>query len=348
MLLGVSIVICCYNSAQRLPVTLAHLAAQQVKEKLLWEVIVVDNASTDTTSQVALELWPPDAPASLRVICEPELGLSHARYRGLAEAKYEIVSFVDDDNWVCPEWVQLVAEIMSDNPDVGACGGVSEAVCEIEPPEWFEEYRASFAVGDQGEEAGDVTFTRGYLWGAGLTIRKAVWLHLVNNGFRLVNEDRKGTSLSSGGDGELCFAMRLAGWRLWYEPRLRLYHFLPASRLQWSYLRRLHRGGGASSVGLEPYFWAFHPSPMTLKERLRQTWQWQTLALLKAMLFRSGKLLSLWYSGQAYDREVLLIEGQIGRLAQLLRRRKAYNLAFRELRSPSWRHTNVYYKLDLS
>jgi GT2 family glycosyltransferase len=44
---GVSVVVCCHNSASRLPTTLHHLAAQEVPRDLGWEVIVVDNASTD-------------------------------------------------------------------------------------------------------------------------------------------------------------------------------------------------------------------------------------------------------------------------------------------------------------
>src|SRR5439155_12302864 len=88
---GISVVVCCYNSAQRLPATLGHLAAQEVHEGLDWEIIVVDNASTDETSRAAHAAWPapptcggyPGAP--LRVVFEPHAGLSNARQRGLDE-----------------------------------------------------------------------------------------------------------------------------------------------------------------------------------------------------------------------------------------------------------------------
>jgi glycosyltransferase involved in cell wall biosynthesis len=105
---GVSIIICCHNSSTKLPATLSHLRKQQVPRELPWEVVVVDNASTDGTSCVALNNWPQDAPTTLRVVTEKRLGLSHARTRGLLEAKYEIVSFIDDDNWVCSSWVKLL------------------------------------------------------------------------------------------------------------------------------------------------------------------------------------------------------------------------------------------------
>ncbi|HLB90290.1 MAG TPA: glycosyltransferase, partial [Terriglobales bacterium] len=110
---GVSAIVCCYNSASRLPATLAHLASQRCEGRFPWEVILVDNASTDGTGRIAQELWPQDAPVHLRVVHEARLGLAYARQRGISAARYELLSFVDDDNWVCPNWVQLVWELMS-------------------------------------------------------------------------------------------------------------------------------------------------------------------------------------------------------------------------------------------
>src|SRR6185437_5482655 len=66
--LGVSVVICTYNGAARLPRTLAHLAAQENTGAIAWEVLVVDNASTDDTAEVARRCWPAHAPAPLRIV----------------------------------------------------------------------------------------------------------------------------------------------------------------------------------------------------------------------------------------------------------------------------------------
>src|SRR5437773_6033620 len=115
--LGVCVVICCHNGGKRLARTLAHLADQVVPPEIAWEVIVVDNASTDGTADVAAACWSNCVP--LRIISEPRLGLTYARERGFREAKYEFISFVDDDNWVSPEWVRTVFRLMCDHPDVG-------------------------------------------------------------------------------------------------------------------------------------------------------------------------------------------------------------------------------------
>src|ERR1700722_4190557 len=198
MPLGVSVVICCHNSAERLPKMLAHLSAQKVPAGVPWEVLVVDNASTDATAEVARQHWPKDARASLRVVGEPQPGLTHARERGFAEATGDIISFIDDDNWVCPEWVATVSDVMTTRTDVGACGGTGEAEPKTNLPWWFETFQGDFAVGPQGAEPGDVTWTRGYLWGAGLSIRKAAWSQLIEKGYRSLLPDRQGASLSAG------------------------------------------------------------------------------------------------------------------------------------------------------
>lgn len=341
--MGVSVIICCHNSAERLPQTLAHIAAQEVTNGRPWEVIVVDNGSTDDTGQVAQALWPPDPPAPLRVVHEHLPGLTHARHRGLIEAKYAVVCLVDDDNWLSPDWVQVTAEIMLEHPNVGACGGFGEAVCEVSAPAWFEQIQLAYAVGPQGERPGDVTETRGALWGAGLAIRKSAWHDLVSSGFQSLLLDRRGTTLGGHGDTELCFALRLAGWRLWYEPRLRFRHFIPANRLSWDYLRRKQRGGGEAAVGLDPYYFVMKPNRrglLLIVRHLRQTWQWQALAELARLVGKPRKLLWLFLRPEEGDQDILAIEQRIGRFLGLLQNRKVYSANFRSVRDAVWRRNS--------
>ncbi len=325
---GVTVIVCCYNSSTRLPSVLTHLATQKVPRDIPWEVIVVDNASTDDTSQAALRVWPKDASAPLTVMYEPQKGLIHARHRGLSEAKFEFISFIDDDNWVIPNWVKIVFEVMSRSPTIGGCGGFIEAVCEIEPPWWFEKYKIGYAIGPQGPEAGDVTETRGYLWGAGLTIRKSVWQKLINSGFRSLLTGRRGNSLTAGEDLELCFAMKMAGCWLWYEPRLHLRHFIPAHRLTWRYFRLLYRGFGASTVGHDPYF-----ALLGSKGKMdRRTWKREFLkTLMKLLRFRAWLGRALLTSCEG-DHQALSVELAMGRLLELFQRRQAYDSSFRAVK----------------
>jgi glycosyltransferase involved in cell wall biosynthesis len=326
---GVSVIVCCHNSSGRLPATLIHLARQRVGPDIPWEVIIVDNASTDDTAEVAFRSWANDSPTILIVVREPHIGLSHARQRGFLEAKYEIVSFIDDDNWVCENWVQLVSEIMSQHPNIGACGGSNEAVCETSPPWWFDQYKQAYAVGVQGDEAGDVSCTKGYLWGAGLTVRKSAWQQLARGGFQQVLVDRKGKAQTTGGDAELTLALRLAGWQLWYEPRLQLRHFLPAVRLNWAYLLSLHRSIGASSVWLDFYSQALEGHPKNLIEWLKRTRGGKILfSLAKLVWYESRQFLSFCGSTEG-SALVLQAEIRIGRLLELLQGRKVHDLSVR-------------------
>ena len=323
---GVSIVVCCHNSSRLLPETLACLAMQKFSSTApACEVIVVDNASTDHTAETAVASWPDETRIPLRIVGEPTLGLTAARRRGIAEANYEFICFVDDDNRVSPDWVENVFHVLTEHPEVGACGGQVKAKPETVLPDWFDRFQNYYAVGEQAGEAGDVTESRGYLWGAGLCLRKTAWTALAESHFDFVLSDRKGESLSSGGDAELCYALRLGGWRLWYEPSLTMEHFLPDARLNWGYLRRLSRAFGAATAGFDAYDMALKGKPRGTFEKLRQTWSWQTLATIKYLLSRPIKLFGAAIGPMEGDAEAFLIENLWGRLLELLRHRRRYN-----------------------
>src|ERR1700682_3834 len=330
---GVSIVVCCHNSARLLPETLACLAAQQFSSATpACEVIVVDNASTDQTGETAGASWPDKTRIPLRIVQEPNLGLTSARLRGIAEAKYEFICFVDDDNRVSVDWIENVFRTMTEHPEVGACGGQVEPQPETVLPAWFDSFYSYYALGQQAAEAGDITETRGYLWGAGLCLRKKAWSALAENHFDFLLSDRKGRSLSSGGDAELCYALRLGGWRLWYEPRLTMLHFLPDARLNWSYLRRLSRGFGAATAGFDAYDMALKGKPLDFGQRLRQTWSWQTLATVRYLLRHPLKLLRTALGTMEGDADALFVENLWGRLRELLSHRQTYIANLKKIR----------------
>ncbi|NJO90886.1 MAG: glycosyltransferase family 2 protein [Chloroflexia bacterium] len=134
---GISIIICCYNSEKRIVPTLDHLKKQNCPKEISWEVLVIDNASTDNTAQVAKDCWG-DYPIPLKVIREDKAGLSFARETGFSNSAYDLVCLVDDDNWVIPDWITTIFYTMEKNPKIGACGGRGEGVFECEPPFWFE------------------------------------------------------------------------------------------------------------------------------------------------------------------------------------------------------------------
>jgi len=337
---GVSIVIPCHNGAARLPVTLEHLAAQKVSEGTRWEVILVDNASTDDTAAVAARCWPVNHRVSLRVAHEPRLGSRYARERGLAEAQFEIVSFVDDDNWVCEDWVQVLTEVIHAHPEVGLCGGVSEDVYEVPPPPWWVRRFTASMVGTDPASIGDVTNTTGLVQGAGMSARVSAYRGLRENGFTHLSAGRVGADTSGAEDYETCFAMRLAGWRLWVEPRLTMKHFISRGRLNWEYVRALQRGSAISRLTIEPYEDVINAKSI---DSPRASWKTKIVALAGAIARTAlhhpikAASVALFARCPEADFDCLRIEGYLARWQALLAARHSYDDTVAAIAHAPWR-----------
>lgn len=299
MIKGISIVICCHNSEKRIPKVLQHLRKQEYRHGISWEVLVIDNASSDRTSELARENW--DHPEiELRTIDEPNPGLSNARQKGLAESRFEIVSFIDDDNWVEEHWVEKVYNHMNGNPDIGILGGRGTATFESEAPKWFSTFESAYAVGHQASESGRVNKI---LYGAGLNIRKEAWDHLVKNKFEFILSDRKGRSLSSGGDSELCLAVLLAGYQLYYDDDLTFYHEMPDFRVQWEYLTRLYKGF-AKTGPIALIYYTYIPGSKRNPIRAR-SWIISVIAALMNLLRSTPGYLKIAFSDKEGSAEYL-------------------------------------------
>jgi glycosyltransferase involved in cell wall biosynthesis len=328
--LGVTVAICTYNGAERLPATLKCLRGQVVPPEVLWEVIVIDNASADNGSEVALAYWSSEVPVPLRVVREERLGLSYARERAFAEAIYPIVLFVDDDNWLNSNWVRTVSNVMTTRPEVGACGGVIEPFFETTPAPWAGDFKKWPPDGECSP--GDVTDTIGWLMGAGLTIRRSAFRQISEAGFRSLAVDRQGKSLTVGGDAELCFALRMAGWRIWHEASLKMEHFLPVRRLTWHYTCEAIYGCGLSDAALDGYKFLLENTTKR-SSRIARTWSWQLLLALKwiaqNLIRRPGKVIRRRSSRYEGDPEVLRIFRYFGHLDGLWKFRRNYSANYR-------------------
>ncbi len=307
---GVSVVICCFNSTKRIAATLEHL--QKIKTSgILWEIVIVDNNSDDDTKEKALAIWSSNPVTRLKIVSENKRGLINARITGVKSASYDIISFIDDDNWIESQWIDKVYSILKNNESLAACGGSSEAVFEISPPDWFTDFSFYYAVGKQQKESGYVSIQKGYLWGAGLTVKKKAWNYLFENGFNNLLKGRTGKSLTAGEDSEICFALILTGWKLWYEDSLKLQHYIPAARLNLPYLMKIYEGFGKAAVVLFLYISFINGHSLD-----KSNWAYHSMAAFKRM-FKTGirnlfsskknkiKNLVLWKHDKAYAIELL-------------------------------------------
>ncbi|MEO5562137.1 MAG: glycosyltransferase [Chitinophagaceae bacterium] len=235
---GVSVILCCYNSSKRIEQTLYALAAQELHSSVPWEIVLIDNASTDHTAEFVQSLWKGlNNKITLRIVYEPKQGLANARTKGIKEATYSYLVFCDDDNWLSPTYLQQVYRILDNDPGIAACGGIGIPVFETTKPNWFDEYQEAFALGSQELNAEDGKLLN--LYGAGLGVNKTAIEKLERTNFIPFMQGRVGNKLSSSEDTELTYALVLLGYKLHYSPDLQFFHYLPKERLTFEYLKKL-------------------------------------------------------------------------------------------------------------
>ncbi len=243
-----SVAVCTYNHAPLLRWTLEGLTRLAIPEGLAWELVVVDNNSTDTTRQTA-EAFAGRLP--LRYVFEPAQGLSHARRRAVRTTASEWLAFVDDDCWLDADWLTEAVRFCREKPMAGAVGGRVRLLWEAPPSLLARQCAGSLAQQDHGDiplPMPSEGYT--YLVGAGLVVRRAA---LAASGWLETRylPDRCGRMLGSGGDSEMVLRIRNAGHALWYNPAMRLWHWIPRRRTTFAYLCRLKRGMGHSQVFLD-------------------------------------------------------------------------------------------------
>lgn len=295
---GISVIICCHNSSSRLPETLRHLAKQKLAGSLSWEVLVIDNGSTDNTSLVAQQEWANyKLPVSIKIIREDKPGLSAARERGIKESGFEYLVFCDDDNWLQQDYVQNAWSVLNANPSIAAIGGTNYAVFEHNPPpDWFSYFAHGYAVGHQG--SGELEILEGdkYIVGAGMSFRKSAYTTVKEKGFNFYLTDRIGKKVVGGGDVELCYLFKLAGFKIAFSNKLSLQHYMPAGRITKKYLVNMWRQYPQSFLVFEGYRY-FLGSNAASRTTLSQYWKKTALKRLMQKLTLSPKYLYLRLKG---------------------------------------------------
>ena len=212
-----------------------------------WELLLVDNASPlPLSSELA------DWHLHGRLVREENLGLTHARLRGIAEALGEVLVWVDDDNLLHPNYLERVIEKFQAQPNLGAAGGKSIPEYVEPPPEWFLPDLAPLGCRDLGNEPRVTRWNEGdnrnypefAPIGAGLSTRiKAIrqWSEAVKSDPRRLAFGRRGNALTSGEDNDINLTLLENGWEVAYFPELSLTHIIPPGRLTQDYLERMAR-----------------------------------------------------------------------------------------------------------
>lgn len=247
---GISVIVCCYNGEKTIHSCLQALRNQKLDSNIPWELILVDNNPLESITKIAIEEWP-SSKIEMKIVNEKKEGLLYAKLRGYRESEYTLLAYVEDDTILKEDWLNQAIMHFQKHPKCGILGGTNEALYMIEPPYWLKGYKHQLAVGDQGkQQIEDVTSTRGYLWGAGMVIRKKILDAALLGGYTFADSKQR-DHLVSGVDTEFCWLARTMGYRLYYNQNLKLTHVINAHRMSWINMQYLYRKLGNESISTD-------------------------------------------------------------------------------------------------
>jgi glycosyltransferase involved in cell wall biosynthesis len=234
-----SIVICTYNRAASLQLTLAALAAQVTRASIRWEVVIVDNNSTDATHAV-IQRFVSTADIPSRYVFVAEQGLSRARNAGVAASRGDIIAFTDDDVLPAADWVDRIAITMAET-NAHVVGGRIVPTWLEEPPAWLRHRSAlhgALAILDYANAMPVLDAHRApSVWGANMAFRRCVFERV--GGFD-TRRGLVGATLHRGEEIDLVARALAAGCQAVYEPSIIVSHRIGPERMRMAYLSRLY------------------------------------------------------------------------------------------------------------
>lgn len=262
---AVSVCICSHNRADLLHQTLCRLAEAHRPADVRFEVVVVDNCSTDRTAEVLKQAA--DA-LPITAVREETLGLSHARNAAVRAATGDLLLWTDDDVLVGSSWIESYVRAAMDYPDVAFFGGPVDPWFEGNPPSWLRPsmpaLQYAYAIRDLPPDTTDLGRTS-LPFGANFATRSSLHLRLSFNP-ELGRVGRRDGCLS-----EESFFLKRAldlGYAGRWVPDSRVAHFIPKDRQTLRYLREFYAIAGATptSTGDESPLWLGRPR-----------WMWRSL-----------------------------------------------------------------------
>lgn len=243
----ITVVLCTFNRSDSLKITLDSISHLTLPPDLNWELIIVNNNSTDNTAQVAHD-FAGAAPFRVTCIFEGRQGRSPALNAGIAAANGKIIAFTDDDVTFHPDWLINLKRTF----DAFQCAGVGGRVIPVwqqTKPEWLqmEEQQAivHYELGDEPQ-----VLKEHPPLGANCAYRKDEFVKYGT--FRLdlgVSGENRGITCE---DTEFATRLFKAGEKIVYAPNAIVYHPVDPGRATKGYFLRWHYNDGRSQVRAFP------------------------------------------------------------------------------------------------
>lgn len=243
-MLIISCIICTYNRDRYLAKALDSLLHQSLPPSL-YEIILVDNASTDTTAEIARHY---QSTPHFSYIYEARQGLSIARNRGISAAKGQYIAFLDDDAIAAPHWLSQMIQVFSEYSDVVALGGKIDLIWELPPPDWLTKgMQAFFAKLDISDKPIYLDPPL-HVYGCNMAFRKEA-LQAIG-GF---NEKLgiTGEKMLTSEEILVQDILRKKGGRIFYDPAIAVQHHVQPEKMTQEWFLKRFMGQGESIAQME-------------------------------------------------------------------------------------------------
>lgn len=344
----ITLLICTYNGSRTIQRALEAIFNQTDVSNELFEVLVVDNASTDNTSQLATENIQ-RLGLSGEVLKESKPGKINAFLTGINAAKSELVSIVDDDNFIEPGFIRHTLEIFDHYPHVGMTGSINRISADQDLPYWFSWTNGRYACGrpsmtdivQNPSDSNIVIAKTAVISGAGSTFRIKPILNCLSRGYCFFNDTQRGKKMKiTGEDSELCWLIRSLGWQFASDSRIQLRHAIKKERLELKQFEVLCKTIGAGSIGIDPFLFTHKHSGGHWS--FKWTWQWQLISKIKRYI--NFQLISITSRGADDKQKFRNWRDRIecvGAIQRILAERSNYTQHIRQVASGNWTELRV-------
>ncbi len=267
VLIVITAVVCTYNRADLLAGAIESLCSQQMQPSE-FEILIIDNASTDNTQEVIKKYQMDFSNHVIRCVVESKIGLGFARNRALAEARGEYIAYMDDDARAEPDWLERALALLQGDDQPLCVGGKAKPYYASPKPEWFKDQYEIHSWGDQ---------ERLLQYGESFSGLNMIWIRdqLIQLGGFQEDVGVSGEKLSVGEETSV-FAR---AWRTMafpcfrYDPNLVVNHWIPQGKMRTGYY--LQRA------------WATGQAEYKMHQPVKARWRLRTL-------IRSGAACMLW------------------------------------------------------
>ncbi len=256
----ISAIICTHNRAGYLTKAIQSLI-DQCTPKENYEIIIVDNCSTDATKEAVMQFF---GKANVRYLYEPTLGVTSARNTGWRNAQGKYIAYLDDDAIACPVWLDKILEVFKTvKPRPGCVGGKAVPIWEGTRPVWLSDWLLhGLAIIDWSDTPHVLTnISVEWLVSANIAFPREILENVGGFNTRLC---RQGNNLLSNGEVFLEKQIIQQGYTCFYHPEIMISHHIFKSRLCQAWFKRRYYWQGISDAVMQ----ILQESPSTL-QRLR-------------------------------------------------------------------------------